>query len=339
MNSKKKFISGIILLILLGSILWIWLAPSHEASQESAIKEKSSIPTVANPSLTSEERERQELKKRYEEEDRIREADRQALKSKWRTPIVFYGKVIDEKDQPVVGAEIKYSCNSIDATLTQEEHYEGKAYSDAEGMFKIEGIKGIALTLNEVTHADYYASTKNKDGIGYALGRDPNVPDVPEKAWVFRMYKKKVPVALISGSEGLKASINGAPGVIRLGRQGQVQVEAWANPPAAYTGKSFDWRVRFSVPGGGIIESTQEFNFEAPQNGYNPSVEINMTSSQKNWAESVRKTYILNLGKAYARMNVYVNAGQQIFVSADYLINPTGSPNLEYDPTKKIENP
>lgn len=327
-----------LVLALLGLGFWIWFAPtSPEAIQPPPPGEsKAALPSFI-PRIPITPAEQKEAKKRNEEEMRIREESVKNTRKQFRTPIVFFGKVIDEKNQPVVGAKVKYSANSIDPTLTQEVHYEGEVYSDAAGKFKIDGIMGVALGLNEVTHPGYYASTKNKDGAGYAMGRDPQVPDTEGKAWVFRMYKKKNPVALLSGSGGIKVPVNGTSGAIRLGSKDQLQVEAWASPPPKYTGKPFDWRVRLSVPGGGIVESTEEFNFEAPHSGYQPSIEIDMPSGKQGWSESVRKTYILKLGATYARMSTYVNSGQQVFVSVNYFINPNGDRNLEYDPHKAIK--
>jgi hypothetical protein len=342
MSDRNKMLAGIFVLALLGLVLWIWFAPPSPETvqplspQPSPVESKATLPSSIPPIITTPVQ-MQEAKRLYEERVRIREESVKDTRLQFRTPIVFYGKVIDEKDQPVVGAEVKYGSNSIDPTLTKEVTYEGKVYSDNTGMFKIDDIKGVAVGF-EITHPDYYASVKNRTLAGYAMGRDPNVPDTAEKAWVFRMYKKKEPIALISGSNGIKVPVNGTLGTIRLGAQGQMQVEAWASPPSQYTGKPFDWRVRLSIPGGGIIESNEEFNFEAPQNGYQSSIEINMPSGKDGWTESVRKTYILNLGGTYARMNTYVNSGKQIFVSVNYLINPTpGSRNLEYDPTKQIK--
>lgn len=343
MSDRNKFLGGMFVLALLVLGFWIWFVPtSPEAIQPPPqplpVESKAAIPSSI-PRIPITPAEQKEVRKRNEEEVRIREESVKNMRKQFRTPIVFYGKVIDEKNQPVVGAQVKYSANSIDPTLTQEVHYEGEVYSDAAGKFKIDGIMGVALGLNEVTHPGYYASTKNKDGAGYAMGRDSKVPDTEEKAWVFRMYKKKEPVALIVGSGGIKVPVNGTSGVIRLGAQSQLQVEAWASPPPKYTGKPFDWRVRLSVPGGGLIESTEEFNFEAPLSGYQSFVEIDMPSGKEGWTESVRKTYILNLGNTYARMSAYVNSGKQVFVSVNYLINPTGHRNLEYDPAKKIDGP
>ena len=104
-----------------------------------------------------------------------------------RTPIVFYGRVLDEKELPVEGAKVVYTANTIDFTLTFEGHVEREVYSDAQGRFEISGLRSRGMGF-EVSHSDYYASGKNRTGVSYAGDRDPNIPDTPDKAWVFRMY-------------------------------------------------------------------------------------------------------------------------------------------------------
>lgn len=350
MNNRNKIFIALLVVILLLTGIGVWFVSFQSTNRVQSLNGKrpsaseskkqtaidASNPSGTNALLPHTEKEKQDAKKRYEEEIRIREESVKSTKEQFRTPIIFYGKVIDENDQPVVGAEIKYSCNSIDVTLTQEVHYDGKVYSDASGMFKIDGIRGIDLGF-QLSHPDYYNSVKNRTLVGYARGRDPNVPETPEAAWIFRMYKKKNPIAMVSGSGGVKVPPNGTPGIISCGKYGRLQAEYLGNPPPTYTGKPFEWLVRLSVPNGGIMEAGPEFNFEAPMSGYQPFIEINMKNTQQGWVESVRKNYFISFGQNFSRMNIYVNSGKEAFVSIDYLINPTlGDRNLESDPKKVI---
>lgn len=55
----------------------------------------------------------------------------------WLTPIEFYGKVVDQNGQPVVGAEIDFGTN--DLSPTGSSNYKGA--SDTNGLFSIR--KGV----------------------------------------------------------------------------------------------------------------------------------------------------------------------------------------------------
>jgi hypothetical protein len=66
----------------------------------------------------------------------------------WRGPIVYYGKVVDERGNPIQGAQASYTANSLDNTLQEIEH-KGTAISDERGVVKVEGA-GRHLQLADV---------------------------------------------------------------------------------------------------------------------------------------------------------------------------------------------
>src|SRR5207253_3346534 len=94
-----------------------------------------------------------------------------------------------------------------------------------------------------------------------------------------------------------------------------------------------------SIPIGGLIATAKEFDFEAPENGYQPSSEILMTTDLgSNWRGIVDKKYFLKLKDGnYARMNFKMIAGGDHFCAIESFLNPTGSRNLEYDTAKEIK--
>src|SRR5579859_6589500 len=63
--------------------------------------------------------------------------------SEWRTPIAFYGKVVDEKGMAVPDVTVDFSCNDVSATGTSTYHTK----SDANGQFSISHIKGKLLVV------------------------------------------------------------------------------------------------------------------------------------------------------------------------------------------------
>jgi len=70
----------------------------------------------------------------------------------WRTPIEFYGKVVDENTNPVSGAQIDFDANDTSAEGTSFYHTQ----SDADGLFSIKNIQGKILGV-KVNKEGYYS--------------------------------------------------------------------------------------------------------------------------------------------------------------------------------------
>jgi len=93
------------------------------------------------------------------------------------------------------------------------------------------------------------------------------------------------------------------------------------------------------VPGGGIqLRTGGEFDFTAPEDGYQPSAEINMLATDPMWRDSQSREYFLKLGNGiYARMSFVMGAGgYNAFEITSYLNPIPGHRNLEYDPSQTI---
>ncbi len=84
-----------------------------------------------------------------------------------------------------------------------------------------------------------------------------------------------------------------------------------------------------------MIERKGQFDFEAPENGYQPTAEINAPASLGNdWSSQITKQYFVKLGSGnFARMQFTMTAGGDRFFSIQSYFNPNpGSRNLEADP-------
>ena len=91
--------------------------------------------------------------------------------------------------------------------------------------------------------------------------------------------------------------------------------------------------------GGGLqSRAGGEFDFIAPEDGYQPSDEINMSASDPNWRGTTTHEYFLKLANGdYARINFSIGAGgYNTFEITSYLNPQPGHRNLEFDPAKQI---
>ncbi|MBL9136735.1 MAG: hypothetical protein JNK85_12735, partial [Verrucomicrobiales bacterium] len=173
--------------------------------------------------------------------------DGTAYKMLWRTPIVYFGKIVDENRCPIAGVRITYEASSVDEGLRVEVRNEGTVTSDGEGIFEISGIMGRNLSL-ELFHPLYYVGESNSNGIDYAgeLRSGNKVPDSKERATIFVMQRKGTPVALIHRRGGFHRAADGGIGELALigqSRQstiGRLQLQAWKSS-SDKKNRRFDW--------------------------------------------------------------------------------------------------
>ncbi len=257
------------------------------------------------------------------------------------TPINFYGKVVDEKNVPIAGAEVKVSFADSAWTGNTKE----TVSTDAGGLFHVRGHGlGIVVTASK---QGYYQLKESSGQFGYvssAGATDPH-PD-PKNPAIFMLRKMGQTEPLVKFESDFRISPNGASvpvdlatGRITSGSQ-SIAVEAWISPRPQNpnSNQPYDWRCRVSVPGGGLIERKGNFDFEAPESGYQPADEINAPASLgQKWRSQITKHYFVKLGGGtYARVEFTMTAGGERFFTIQSYLNPKpGSRNLEADPSKQ----
>jgi hypothetical protein len=120
--------------------------------------------------------------------------------------------------------------------------------------------------------------------------------------------------------------------------EGELEIGSWV---AGGEQRPFDWRYMLTIRGGGLIERTGEFDFEAPSDGYLATADINMPSTAPRWSSRAVKAYFAKLPDGrYARFSInFYPSQRRNFVVVESYVNPTpGDRNLEFDP-KKILKP
>jgi flagellar basal body-associated protein FliL len=259
--------------------------------------------------------------------------------------IDFWGKVIDQDGNPVVGAAVHYSA--ADKYFKDGTKYEGT--SDERGLFSISNIKGAGLYVRVSKDGYYHIDEKSARSFGYGSpsGEAPPSKQQPAILVLQKMGETEPLIKLETG--GVLVPKDGTPKKLSLRRErarlsgslsGDLQVELWSDyqqPPVFQ--KSYDWRCRISVPGGGLRERSGEFNFEAPTENYIETFEYKMPATTERWQPSMKKEFFLRLADGcYARVNLNVISGGDIFVTLESYLNPVpGRRNLEFDPAKVIK--
>lgn len=258
------------------------------------------------------------------------------------TPIVFYGKVVDEKGNPIEDATAKIG-------MADEKLWTGGAQhiktTDSSGMFSVSG-HGMGLNVR-ISKEGYYTLPESSGNFSYikesgSLNKHPDKND--PAIFVLRRMGETVP--LIRQHAKIRIRKDGTPILLSLttGKQdslGDIKVEAWTSDQniQANSSRPYDWRCRISVLNGGLILKTDgEFEWEAPEGEYRQFDDINVAASDENWnSQAIRQYYIKLNDDRYGWLKFHMmSGGAHLFVIDSYL-NPTpGDRNLEFDPAKQI---
>jgi len=258
------------------------------------------------------------------------ERDRTAinvLKQIYAAPISIYGRALDEKGTPVGGAAVEYSLND----KYFKEGTKGTTTTDALGRFRIQGT-GVSVYVH-VQRQGYYTIPGRSNGSIRA-----NQSTSLEEPAVFYLTAAGSPQSLTHMAMITKRLPLGIPMEISLTNRklvpaglGCLRLEVWVDgPPQGHKYNNFPWHCRVSVPGGGIVERTDQMAFEAPAEGYQTTIELSVKPGE-NWRDFFEKDLWLHLAdNSYARGKLYLSADSDAaLVSFDSYWNQTGSRNLE----------
>jgi len=266
------------------------------------------------------------------------------------TPIAFYGKVVDTDGNPVVDATA--SISMVDTAGPGEGHTKFVKKSDVQGLFSALG-HGLGLVV-QVNKDGYYSIDKSRGNFAYVKGagqlavyNDPQAPAI----FVLRKIGEAEPLIKIQRNVNIKkdgASTDGTPVQMNLTTghtyhetNGDIIVQAWIYnegiPPNG--NHPYNWKCKITVPNGGLQPRTgSEFDFIAPESGYQPSDEINMPASNSQWRDNAKREYFLKLSNGdYARLSFTIGTGgYNSFEITSYLNPVPDHRNLEFDPAKQI---
>ena len=247
----------------------------------------------------------------------------------------FYGRVIDQQNQPVVGAKVEgYVMTEVGFDGTKEALHLTR--SDAEGNFEFLGLHGESLGV-----------CPEKEGYQYDEHGNGNWSRAektgPNNRVSFIMWKLQGAEPMVHTSIQAGIACDGTPRRFDplTGRRdaGDLVVTLARNPLNIDSGKAFDWTLTLGISGGGLIEINNLYPNEAPADGYKSSVTFHMPSGAKNWTPSVIQSYYIFDGKNYGRIAINVMANYQpppTHLEIDSYVNPAGSRDLEFDQAKQI---
>jgi hypothetical protein len=257
------------------------------------------------------------------------------LLTEWQVPIDFYGKVVDESNQPVAGADVAFNWDEVP---NEKGSKKSNTKSDSEGLFALHGARGPSLDV-EVGKQGYYASKENPWTFVYAINGHFS-PDVYNPV-IFHLRKegKSEPLIHIAGvglhamrdyllSNGKPTDVSLSTGNIMPAGRGDFSVTFQAGVPLENYPSRITWQYQISVPNGGLIATDKEYPFIAPEEGYQSLDTWNVTAT--NWTQEVDKQYFIKLVNGnFARIHLRIIGTARPYFRMESFLNPSGSRNLE----------
>ncbi|MBB5353141.1 hypothetical protein HNR46_003394 [Haloferula luteola] len=261
------------------------------------------------------------------------------LRRDYSTPIDFWGKVVDQNGNPIVG---------VKADIVIDEQAGMKSYvvfSDEKGLFELLGKKGARARVR-VTK-DGYAATSNETmgsdvssrTIYYSMDAMPAyAPPTRDNPQVFVLRKKNPPADLgYSEKDHVAVNKNGTPQKIALragGKAIEIEVRCWSSCPVPFSYDKYDWRAEIRVSAGKLRAITEIDPVTAPTDGYQPVFRLEMPKDMEgNWIRSspngTRDFWIQFDDSTYAKARIEVKTGRTHEADAEVWYNLDGTNNFE----------
>lgn len=279
--------------------------------------------------------------------------------------MVFYGKIVDQYNQPVPNAIVAANA-PIPVGYMQDKARRCQVQSDVEGRFEVTkktfglgALKGSLISISSIEKDGYeYIHGTGVESFSYRKGyTNKHAPD-PQSPVVFNMRKKEGATTFLIQERYLELRVDLSDSGKTCGRDlvQRGSIGNVANPvgddaahvadfqiKAMFNTNDATWAVVLS-PGdtnGGIIVSARLL-YDAPETGYQP--EYTFTPEDRKPVKA-KYVYLKSRDPAiYTRFEIeHINANKDFFrLSGKSVTNPYGDRNLEqatdlpYEVTKQL---
>lgn len=248
-----------------------------------------------------------------------------------QVPFEFYGKVVDETTQAVAGASVHFilsTTSSDNGTLDVD------TSSVSDGSFSLTGKTGSQTSV-DVWKAGYY-EIKSLNQINFNPTGNGSSQENPV---LFHLRKKGAGADLITSQYGMakdfgfSTPLDGTPMRVdffnrKVGGEGQMEISA-VKPDRLKQERASEWSFKMSIPDGGFIEQNDEFPFEAPESGYQSTIDFHFKTNEPGWTETIHKSYYIVFGQPRKYGRIDIETMMYWGTRLTYAINPDGSRYLE----------
>jgi len=222
----------------------------------------------------------------------------------------YYGKVIDQYGEPVVGV-------SLDAKIAYYPFIpNGNFYpsyrhqtlkTDAEGKFSIVGEKGSGIFISHFSNSEYEFWSPKLSGFTFSRVGIEGLKKVgdPDKPVIYPAWKKSEAEPLSDGDYSHFSQTSGFFEPINIRGLSTGLFVKFDLDPNGRPYKPENWKISIKANDGGIVESNNEiFMYIAPESGYKPVWSKAYVKGSKGFTDEDTKKFYFRSGNNYGRLEI-----------------------------------
>ena len=360
MQRKRLIVTGVVVLILVAVGLFFehevpQSQVQQEADSERPAAKESTPPSHITQRLTNEtplnldDKGKVEKNKSSEWRKAVKMAKEYAsqvysYRSSRNKEFDFYGKVIDQNMQPVVGATIELDIGYFDGRLTPAffpSVYSVRLISDEDGTFSLVNQKAMGVSTTLIEKEGYKILNDGRRSFDFSHNDNPIPGNGPENPVLFKAWKSNPHQAIITGKispklipdgriytiDFLKDKITAQEG--KLG--GDLHISFFREGTTRANGTS--WNVSIEAVQGGVMETDDRYTYVAPESGYNNAWSYEIHRTKYRLPDKEAKFYFHSRnGGTYGSLNIRFvpfNSTDKARLHIEYRVNPNGSRILE----------
>ncbi len=287
-------------------------------------------------------------------------------------PIEFYGRIVDQYDEPVIGArvtlEIDTSNESLLAALLKSSddaniftvHDNFVKHTDRLGKFAVRDKRGNSLMIDSIEKEGYVVKSV-RDVIDFDARISRRYQVNVHNPKVYQLWKKGeteplINVSSIDGEIEGEVSYRQERRFIAMEKRGRSKAyndhTIFSSPIFFFQGysekasmvreppgtpKGRDWWIEVGVVDGGLQKTKELYPYLAPNDGYRPTLRFGFKRGDPEWKYKMETQVYFKSASNYGTCKLRVKALHKgdIRVSCENIyINPNGSRNLEPDKSK-----
>lgn len=334
-KNYKKFVTFLIAGLIIALAVYLWPSSTQiETSQDSPINNFSGVGQANPPSA--------QKVSRAEAQKTIGQMNEQS--------IAFYGRLIDQDGNPVVGAKIGGATLYNNMVSYGKRSYD--AVSDSDGYFEFPNIKG--RDFNCTPRKEGYVYWPKSAYNGYVLSHlaplNERFVSDPKKPEIFRLWKNKGAEVLLCSALHLSLQPDGTLLYVDLKARKLAKehgdVAFWCRytvipETTPFEKSAVEWDFGIKVIGGGVISTDSTLLFEAPADGYQESWTYRIESGTRGPTLDDQSFYLKTADGNYAVFNIEANydpTNPDCSMRVGWRLNPTGSRNLELGKELMLKN-
>jgi len=269
------------------------------------------------------------------------------LMSGANVPIEFYGKIVDQYDQPIEGVEVLAiisQWHALPGAMFGATWLTNRMHTDASGHFIVHNIRGDTYDIRSITKSGYELEPGSPMGFGYGNATPMHhVPDSNNPV-LFRMWRSNGGANLLGfNAKGMIpcngesvwltpqsyrfAKTDSQDAVIRITASRSIGIVSFTNHG------DYSWSIEIEPIGGGIQQSESVFMYEAPESGYQPQLSVTHNANDPGWLREQNIKFFFKTKRGeYGCGEFFISNWENekgIYCRIGAGLNPDGSRNLE----------